>query len=362
MKNTPFFCTFREVFFVTVAVLTSSLCTDKTLIFTGYCGTGAPLSALLSGLAAIILVYFFVKRFYAYRCLNIIEQTEKSFGVWGKYLISIAFLVYLFVSSAHQLDQFTSFAKTLSFPTSPVWFVALLFSTAAFLGGLCGIRGLLKIAGIVIPLFIAVLALLFFSVLRNCDFSNLLPVYGNGASSIARGGISGLMLYSDVILLFLILPATHSRKSTRRGILSGAVTAVIINFLLILAFTAKIPYPLSISEEFPLYTLSKEVYFGRFFQRIDAILLLTSSLCNMLTLALYAALILQIFGQIAEDIPPSVVLGSWALTVFLFVSFINPLYPALPGSLLAATGIGATVLAVITALFVRKESRIPDES
>ncbi len=361
MINHSISCKANETFFLAVLMLTARLCTNMPIIFTRFSGTGAPLSAVLSGLCVLILIYFVIRKFYATPGGNIIQKTQKILGAPGKYLISLTLLAYLFISSAYQLEQFSYFAKKLAFPTAPVWFVAIFFVFGAICGALCGLKGLLRITRIAVPLFVAVFVLLIISVLWGCDFSNIFPLSGNGVVPALQGGLWGTNLYWDAILIFLINPFSNSPKNTKRALGWGCAVAVLINILLVLTFTAKIPYPLSLQEQFPLYLLSKEVYFGRFFQRIDALLLLFSALCNMLTLAFNLGLIAKIMEQTFDVAPHRVTIISSALTIFLFVSG-TPALVQLPfNETLPYLGTGLTLIILLATFFTRKETNATNE-
>lgn len=286
--------TFRETFSLTFLLLTAKIFTNLPLLFTVISGTGAPSSALISGALFCIAILLFSQKFYAHQSDNIITCTQRVFGTPGKYLISLIFLLHLALSSLYTLHELSGFSKLLSFPTAPPWFVAFFFILSAISGALGGIKGLFRISRIIAPIFVAVLLLLLLSVLFGCDYTSLFPLCGNGIDNVLTGGIRGLVMFSDIFLIFLINPSTDSSKTTRRAILSASLTAALAVFLLILTFTAKMPYPLSAEAEFPLYQLMKEVYFGRFFQRIDAIILFVSALCGMLSLAVNICLIVTI--------------------------------------------------------------------
>ncbi len=361
MTQNSLSCKSNEAFFLAVLMLTTRLCTNIPLIFTQFSGTGAPLSAVLSGLVVLILICFIIRKFYATTCGNIIQKTQKLLGAPGKYLISLVLLAYLFISSAYLLEQFSYFAKNLAFPTAPLWFVAIFFVFGAICGALCGLKRLLRITRIAVPLFVAVFVLLIVSVLWGCDFSNIFPISGNGVVPALRGGLWGTSIYSDALLIFLINPFSNSPKTTGRALRWGCAVAVLINILLVLTFTSKIPYPLSLQEQFPLYILSKEVYFGRFFQRIDALLLLFSALCNMLTLAFNLGLIAKIMEQTFDVSSHRITIISSALTIFLFVSGTTILSQQLFGKTLPYLGTVLIAIALLTAIFTRKEAKVTNE-
>ncbi len=299
----------------------SSLCTSLAafrifttlpLIFTWTSGTGAPLSALLSGILAIAFILF------RYKGESIFSRTKSSFV---KYVISISALVYLSASALFTLTEFSYFAKLTAFPTTPLWFISLFFITAAGLGALGGISALQRSCRYMIPVFAAVVCLVILSVLWKADLTNLFPILGNGTTHTLSRGLSGILLYSDISLIFLIDQPPGCQSKAKRSAMWGTVFGVLLCFFTVVAYTAKIPYPISKDEQFPFYLLMKEVYYGRFFQRIDAVIQFISALWGMLSLCLNLCLITKILENTFEvTSKPAVIFPLSAALFFLSTS------------------------------------------
>ena len=291
-------CRTGEIYSLVFILLTTKLFTNQSLLFAGISGTGAPLSAICSGLVALVVICISTRRFYRNPDGgNIISRGEKRFGTIGKYLICLILIGYLALSSAYVLNQFSHLAKLVAFPTAPLWFVAVFFAVAAFAGASAKEDGILRTSKFIVPFLLITILVLLISVLCQSNFLNLFPILGAGVSNTVFKGLSGITFYSDIALVFLINPFSTSPKSTKNAIIFASTTAIIINALAIITFTAKIPYPLSQEGDFPMYLLLKEVYYGRFFQRIDAIFLLASSFCGMFSLSVNFCLITKVLEQ-----------------------------------------------------------------
>ncbi len=311
-------CRTSEIYSLVFILLTTKIFTNQSLLFAGISGTGAPLSAICSGLVALVVIYISTRKFYLNPDGgNIINRAEKRFGPFGKYIISFILVGYLALSSAYVLNQFSQLAKLVAFPTAPLWFVAVFFVVASFAGASAKEDGILRTSKFIAPFLLTTILVLLISVLCQSNLLNLFPVLGTGVSNTVGKGLSGITFYSDIVLVFLINPFSSSPKTTKNAVFAASITAVIINILAILTFTAKIPFPLSQEGDFPMYLLLKEVYYGRFFQRIDAIFLLASSFCGMFSLSINLSLITKVLEQ-AFDIPhPQATLFPVTTIIFL---------------------------------------------
>lgn len=335
-----------EICCLAISLTAFRIFTNLPIVFTRISGTGAPLSALLSGLIVLILFFFTLTRC---KGQSIISRTKNTFV---KYTASILALIYLATSAHYTLTEFSQFAKATAFPTTPLWFVSLFFAIAAGLGAIKGIAPLLRLCRYFIPVFAAVVFLLILSVLWKCNPSNLFPLLGNGAANTLGKGLSGILLYSDLSLFFLIDQLPVSENKGLSSALWGCFLGILVCFFTVLAFTAKIPYPLSRNEQLPFYLLMKEVYYGRFLQRVDAVVLLISALWGMLSLCLNLCLITKILEDTFEiTSKPAVIFPLCAGLFFLSIRGTDSIFPIL---LLSAAVF--CVLLIFLALF-KKEAR-----
>ena len=261
MNDNSTLCSPRETFFLILVLMTNRLFTNFPIIHNRVSGTGAGLSAGISVVIAYLLIYFIAARFFVTDNENIITKTEKIFGKTGKFILSLLLTAYLLISTFYQLTEITDFAKLIAFPTAPFPFIAGFFAVAAIIGALSGAKALFRTSGYIIIAFGTSLSLLLSSALFQSDFTNLFPILGTGSVNVFKGGFAGSTMFSDIILLFILKPSFKTVKSARRTILSASAVALGFAFLVTLAYTAKIPYPVSSNEHFPLFLLLKEASF-----------------------------------------------------------------------------------------------------
>lgn len=355
-------CHVSEIYSLVFILLTTKLFTNQSLLFAGISGTGAPLSAICSGLVALVVIYISTLKFYLNPDGgNIINRIEKRFGTLGKYLISFILIGYLAISSTYILNQFSHLAKLVAFPTAPLWFVAAFFVIAAFAGATAREDGILRTSKFIAPFLLTTILVLLVSVLCQSNFLNLFPILGTGATNTIGKGLSGITFYSDIVLVFLINPFSTNSKSTKNAVFAASTTATIINILAILTFTAKIPYPLSQEGDFPMYLLLKEVYYGRFFQRIDAIFLLASSFCGMLSLSVNFCLITKVLEQAFDITHRQATLFPVTAIIFLLGLGYLPISQATVSNILFLMTFVILGIVLFTSILIRKGVKVHHE-
>ncbi len=344
----------ESLFFPALILLTVRLTTNLPLLHIRISGSGAPLWTLTSGLAALAVTFLLCRKLTG---ANLLTATEKAFGKLGKLILSLILLVYLFISTSYTLTETVSFTKLIALPSTPFWFAAIIFILAAIFGAIGNTEGLLRTSPFIALFFLAILAVTAVSVLSRGTFTNLFPILGTDAKGALSKNFAGISAYADIITVFLLIPDENPSKKLRRSLLTATGLAVIINFIFILAYTSAIPYPLSAKEQFPAYLLLKQVYLGRFFHRIDALFLLSSTMSGMFSIALNLMLMGRIFQHTFGIYPSRISIFPLAGLVY-FLALTSPHFPV---TLPISASLILVAIFTTAAIFTRKEKPLKNE-
>ncbi len=334
--------------------------TNLPLSFTRFFGTGAPLFSLISGLLFFAILFFLTKRLLRVDSESIFVSAEKTLGAFGKYGLFIFFFIYIFVSSIFLVSEFSGFSKLVAFPLSPKWFIAIFFVLAAAIAALSSLESLGKLFAMFIPLSFLIIVFFLVTVLFESRMENLFPIMGTAENFTLPNFSSTLLIFSDMLLIFLLKP--QDIKAAPKTIFFSFLLGFAIVFLLILTYTAKIPYPLSKDETFPLYLLVKEVYYGRFFQRIDAIVLLISAILGMLNLGLNFYFLVSLFQNIFDIKNRFVVVFPISASVFFVALFLSQFLAHLSQFFLALSAILLLAGLLILAISIKKGGNTCNEN
>lgn len=274
-----------------LACIILNLATYKTItgysrIFADISGPAAALTALFSGALVYLLLWGLLKLYSKTKKKTILELAEKKFGKRAKYLCFCVLFIYLIFSAAITLRETGEFIKAVSFPTAPLSFVFLLIAIGAILCCALGFDALGRTHSVIIPISIfAILIIPLFAIPKG-QISNLFPYLGYGAKSTFIKGLSGIGLYSDLIILFLLAPFSGKETDFKKTALFSSGAGIIINILIVFACTLTAPYTVSGTIVHPFHQLIKLFSAGRFFQRIDGYFMCLAAICSILTLAI----------------------------------------------------------------------------
>ena len=275
-----------ELFAVILNLTIYKIFTVYSRVFVDTSGPGAAISALLSGAAAFLVVWLLINLQKKYKGKTLIEIAEEKLGDWAKYIIFALIFVYLLFSAAMTLCETGEFIRAVSFPSAPLMFIFLFIIAGSVICCAQGFDAIGRTHSIVIPFAALVTVIITLFAIPKGTVSNLTPYLGGGAKSVFLNGLSGIGLYGDLIILFMLAPFSNPETKFKSTALLSVGTGVLINFLVILSYTMSAPYEISKTIIHPMYQLVKLFSMGKFLQRTDGYFLYISTVCGILSVSL----------------------------------------------------------------------------
>lgn len=258
-------------------------------------GSSAFMATVISALISYAVIWFLPCIYKKAGAKNIFELLEKN--RLATVFCGLIILTWLILSSAQALESLVSFSKIAAFPSAPFVFIACFFLLAAAAAVLKGMEAAVRPHALIVPFCIFMILFMLSSVVKYFDLTNLLPVFGKGVKETLYTSVKNLPCFFDFVLVFLINPFIKNEESLCRTVrISGAVGIAVV-LLIMLSANLIISYPVSEQIEFPVFQIMKNVYFGRFFQRIDAVYLLSAVLSGMAYLSFTVFLMTYTFKK-----------------------------------------------------------------
>lgn len=282
----------RKISFLAINLLTYKVFTQIPLVFMGISKSASGLTALYSGVVSFAVILGLSVLVFRQKG-QFFDVSKRTFGKAGKYIVVLFILLYLLTAGVFALKNAAKLVSFISFPTSPLYLVSFFLLMGAFFGALGGEYSVTKLHSFFVPIVLAILALVVFPTILRGNPERAVPVFGPGGEAVFGKGLLGMIMYSDVLLLFLIKEGKKDEKTFKKVLLRSTLLSVLINTLVVLSFNLSLPLWASDEGQLPIYLLMKEVYYGRFFQRVDAILLMGAAFSFML----YLALNMFLFGE-----------------------------------------------------------------
>lgn len=238
----------------------------RTLIINS--GNAAWLQMLIN-IITVLIIFFITFSVYKEK-KNIIEIAEEKCGKWFKILIGTILFLILASNFVSLIRIFPETINIVLLKDTPTTIILLLFAITAAFGAYMGIESISRIHYIFLPVAGAVLILFLIMLSPYYKTENLMPILGNGAEKLFLSGFKTTYLFSDLILLYILMPFTDTLYDIKHGGFKAIVISGTAAFLIITAYCLVFPYPLSENFVFPVYQLTKMVHLSTFFNRFEA--------------------------------------------------------------------------------------------
>ena len=252
-------------------------------------GNAAWIQVLYNSLAALLFFYAVMKIYN--RKKNIIEIAQINGGKILKLIAGVLVICVLTVNVVPIIRIFPEAVKTVLLQETNTEFIVIALAVTSALGAYIGIEAIARISRMFLPVAGFVFLSFMFLLIPDYKIENITPILGNGAGSIFIKGFNTLSLFSDLIVLNLLIPYTENLDVVRRYgrfaiIISGAV-AVITTALYCLCFS----YPASRNFIIPVYQMARLVNISSFFSRFEAFFEFVWSILVFLYTATYLYMI-----------------------------------------------------------------------
>ena len=236
--------------------------------------SGSIINVIFISIVALLIVFIISKLLERFPNLDILDISEFLGGKWLKNITGILFLAYFLFTVSIILRSFSEGLKIIFFPRSTVAIIIILFLLTIVITNRLGFNAIIRSNLFMMPIFLFTIFFIFFANIGNFTLERSLPLLGNGLYTTLFSGLSNLFAFSGICYLYFIPPYLKDSKSQKRvGLISIGLSAIcLLISVATLLFIA--PSVITTEEVFPLYLASRNIQFGRFFQRLDAVFLL----------------------------------------------------------------------------------------
>ena len=237
-----------------------------------------------------LLIFRMTVSFYE-RKINIIDLIKSRLGKTAGVAAGLIVFGILFLNMMSITRIFPESVQIVLLQNTESDVTAAVFALTILIGAYLGIEALAQINYIFLPicgiLLIVFVALLF----PYYDISNLMPILGTGAFDVFVKGINGLSIFSDIIVLNILLAYSKNINEardcgTRAIIISGAVALITT-----LIYSLIYPYPTSEKFILPMYQVTRMIHLTSFFNRFEAVFQFIWSILAFLYGAVYIYLL-----------------------------------------------------------------------
>lgn len=258
------------------------------------------INVIYISIIAIIFCLLICKLFKPFGAKDIIDVSEFLGGKILKTIISIIYIAFFIFTAGIFLSYLVNTFKIIYFPKSPIIFLLLIFLIPIVIASKTGIKAISQINLMLLPLFIIIMFVLFFSTADNFVPERLFPILGFGADKTFITGLSNIFAFSSFAYLYFLIPILKEPKEFKKIAVTSTIVSAIYLFLSVICLLMLFPYITFTDELLSVYLLARIIEFGTFFQRVDAIFVFTCILSTLSVLTFTTSITANIFKKITS--------------------------------------------------------------
>lgn len=260
----------KQITALAVVALTAKMILSYPRMLIELIGSSAWISLIIYTAVGLGL---FILTAYVYKSGDtVIGIADKLSGTWLRVATGIFVFIVLFLNAAAAFKEFPNIIRLVLLEKTYIEFISAAFYITVALGAFCGVKAVGRVSSIFLPIC-GVVFVLFLLLLIPCyRIENISPILGNGAADTLGKGISSLSVFSDLLLLNMLLPYMKRKSDYKKCGINAVIIGGISAILIITAYSLAYPYPVSVDFLTPIYQLERLVYLSNFFSRLEAVL------------------------------------------------------------------------------------------
>lgn len=264
------------------------------------CGSSAILNTIYVSLIAIFLTYIIIRLFKKFPDSDIIDVSEFLGGKFLKYVVGIIFFLFIATILSLLLRDFIEILHVLYYTDTPIVYLLAFFIVVCIIANLLGSKSIVKTNVILCIIMIVGLLVAFSSVIPNLTIQRAFPVLGYGAYSTFFSGLTNILAFNGLSILYLVPPMLNNKKDFKKA----SMIAVCISAILIILATSSMLLAFSFSTNIekisPLYTLLSNNEFGKYFQHPESLFVFTWILSFMSYINVSCMLLIRILKKLTN--------------------------------------------------------------
>ncbi len=198
------------------------------------------------------------------------------------------------------LQYFSENLKIIYFPKTPIIVISFLFIAAASIANRTSFKSIINVNLIILPVVLASMLIIFLSTSKLFVYERLFPILGHGLNATFLSGASNIFAFGGIAILYFIMPFLKNTKQFKKISIIAIVISAVYLFLSVTSLLLVFSYLTNTDETLAIYSLSRSIEFGRFFQRTDALYVFLWIMLVFSYLSIVMALLIYIFKKISN--------------------------------------------------------------
>ena len=263
-------------------------------------GSSAWINVFYVSIIAIIFVWILAKLFKNFQGHDILYVSEYLGGNTLKNIIGILHFLLLLLVPIFVIKNFSETLKLIYFRSSPTLYILLFFIVCSMIANRFSLKVLSKVNLMLMPVILLSIIIILISSIEDFAPERIFPILGYGVNTTFFSGLSNLFSFSGIGYLLFLNPLIDKTKNFKKmSIISITISAFCL-FFSVICILLSLSYTFQSGENFSLYLLTRNLSYGRFVQRVDAIFIFVWILSTISYICIAMNFLLYIFKRLTN--------------------------------------------------------------
>ncbi|HBC93718.1 MAG TPA: hypothetical protein DCZ10_12700 [Pelotomaculum sp.] len=282
-----------------------------------------PLGGLVVALVGFYVMYLVLRKNPGQ---SIIEITEQAFGPVVGVLLNLVTVFFFIAVGALFAREFSEALIIAALPSVPISIINIAYLGMGVLGAYLGLEALARTARLSYPYIFGGILLLLLALIPQWDINGVFPFFGHGPLEVFGLGTFSTAGITEIIFAAVLIQSLGGVEQLRligyRSMLLGFGSLIIILLVINLTFH----WGTMAENTLPFYRLARNIYIGRFLQRVESVFVIIWSIVAFIKIAvtLYGGAVALTRTLKLPDYRPLL----WPLIIIMFILSLLP--PDLP--------------------------------
>lgn len=290
----------KELFWILTNIITIKMFFTYPRYMIINSGNAAWLQCIYVSLISIIIYWITINLYKKTGALSILDAAEKTGGSFLKIIVGITITLALLINMSITVRTLPESIKTVLLPLTPMRYLILFLSIATAIGAYYGLYAVARIHSLFMPIAALIFLAMLLLLIPHTDINNIFPIFGKGTYNILVTGLEGIGIYSDLLILYIIMPFAGNFDDVKKSGMKAIITASVASVIIVFMYNVIYIYPASEDFIMPVYQITRLIKIGDFFQRLEAFFEFVWSISIMLYASLYLFVICHIWKEIFD--------------------------------------------------------------
>ncbi len=287
----------RQLFFIMFWTIMATAILNLPMLITRYAPRDGWLSAVVFIPTSVLIVWIASKLGAMFPKQTLVEYSDLVLGPWLGKFVSALLILWVFQAGSIVYQEVVGFFAVSILPDTPLVVLVILVSLAPAYAIYHGLEVIGRSSDFLFFIILGFFTLIYLLLIPEFDYTELLPVFGDGIGNILRGSLTTAVYGGELILVLFFYPYIKDNQKVGKILVSTIVASGIGGILTMAAYTMVFGLECNFLT-LPFYHMSRYASIGRVVERIDPFFMISNFLGSYLKLSVFTYVIVLSLAQL----------------------------------------------------------------